>query len=498
MAKNHYTFSIKRNIILGMCYLCLIIPICYSLWYSVPASDDFAYGAKTISDNILVNAFGYAAWSWMHWSGRWLTFFIQKLICPLNLNMHLGHIYGVYMIVLFLLLTMLIIYSLRIIVAFVLRKNTRLSDIVVLVIVALLFTTNYYVEAYNWYVGATAYQLPMALTLLSFALMIKYILYHDKRYLIGATLAGIMPATNEFFDIPIGIMYLYIIFYLDVRKKGQKLTKQETVNRLIPLLVFIVCGASNVFAPGNGSRQSSYASTPSLMQAIPLTLKDIIERLWEILRYHPLALVLFIVLVILGIYSNRDKAPVRFPWIGCLAMTIGIYGSIFPYIYARAFDSTYMDVRMEYVLEYLMLIAGAILCLTLGRTISYRLNWSLSGVAAGIGSGCITLLVLLYMGLYGGASLTSITMVDIYNKHQLIAESYDFWNGILEEIENSTDDDVVIYREQEPEWNAYFLYSGIVNGEKFDVDFNTVYDDEEIMINVYYGKKSITLIYQNE
>ena len=45
-------------------YSILIIPMCLSMFYAVPASDDFAFGANTCSDNLIANAFGYSIWNW--------------------------------------------------------------------------------------------------------------------------------------------------------------------------------------------------------------------------------------------------------------------------------------------------------------------------------------------------------------------------------------------------------------------------------------------------
>ena len=63
------------------------------------------------------------------------------------------------------------------------------------------------------------------------------------------------------------------------------------------------------------------------------------------------------------------------------------------------------------------------------------------------------------------------------------------------EIENSEEDDVVIHRDKQLNWTRYFFEMGLTDGERFAVDPSIVYDKEFIMPNVYYGKNSITLIY---
>ena len=103
------------NVILGLIYILLILPMAYSMYNSVPACDDFSFGSKTISDNVLLNAIGYAAWNWKNHSGRWLTFFLQNLINPLNIQRHMGRFYGICDIVVFLLVFAVMLYSFRII-----------------------------------------------------------------------------------------------------------------------------------------------------------------------------------------------------------------------------------------------------------------------------------------------------------------------------------------------------------------------------------------------
>ena len=223
--------------ILGILYLVLFVPYFYSMYYSVPASDDFAFGADTCSDNLFANAILYSIWNWKYHSGRWLVFIIQKIINPLNLHVHLGHIYGVYMIFLFIVFTLIIMFSLYEILLSLLDNNYTLSKWATFIIIGMFYTTYYYVEVYNWYVGATAYAFPIALLLLTIALCLKYLKTHNKKILFWIMIAAIVPATNEFCDVPLGILYLYVMFVL-ARKTITG--KREFINRLIPFIEFIV------------------------------------------------------------------------------------------------------------------------------------------------------------------------------------------------------------------------------------------------------------------
>ena len=92
----------------------------------------------------------------------------------------------------------------------------------------------------------------------------------------------------------------------------------------------------------------------------------------------------------------------------------------------------------------------------------------------------------------------NITQIDIVKKSSLIKESYAYWDGILTEIENSDEDDVVLYRDKSPDWTKYFLYVGIEPDNVYDQSFDAITPTDEIMVNVYYKKKSITLYYTED
>ncbi len=128
------------------------------------------------------------------------------------MQMHLGRIYGLWMIVVFLLVFFLINYSLKVILGKLVDVKKVNVDVVTFFILAVLYTTYYYSETYNWYIGATAYAVPFGLLLLTLAYTIRYEETGQKKYYYGLIISGLIPATNEFLDVPIGLLYLYIVF----------------------------------------------------------------------------------------------------------------------------------------------------------------------------------------------------------------------------------------------------------------------------------------------
>ena len=93
-------------------------------------------------------------------------------------------------------------------------------------------------------------------------------------------------------------------------------------------------------------------------------------------------------------------------------------------------------------------------------------------------------------GIYGQA-YKKIVPFDIIRNCDLIAESFQFWDGVIIEIETSDNDDVVITRAKSPTWSPYFLYMGIVEEDVYNAKPNEIYSSEKIMPNVYFNKNSI-------
>ncbi|CBK75320.1 hypothetical protein CIY_27490 [Butyrivibrio fibrisolvens 16/4] len=264
--------------------------------------------------------------------------------------------------------------------------------------------------------------------------------------------------------------------------------KKKVINRVVPLLIYIVCGITVVFAPGNFVRQGGYDVNPSIPAAVKQIIIDIIVRLKDIAFHHPLAIAIFFILVFVGIKAgtgvNRNNILVTI-----FLTVLCIFGTLFPYVYGRAMTTTYLDVRMQYLLDYELLIGICIGCLQIGMILAARNIENLSRPL----KISVTVAVLAIVGVLSlhGKTYQKIVPIDIVRNSGLIKESYAFWNGIILEIESSPKDEVIITRDEEPSWTPYFLYSGLPDGYLFEVKPEAVYSSESIMPNVYYQKKSI-------
>ncbi len=461
------------------------------MFYSVPASDDFIYGSFVSSNNVFINALEYVKHTYFQGSCRWLIFFLQKCINPLNLyskwHIHLGHIYGVSVIIVFAISMYVIIYSIKFIVD-LLVVGEKNKEIITFLIVAVLLSTYYYSEVYNWYTGGTAYAIPFSVTMLLYVTIIKYFkLGKQKKDYIMLFVVGILPATNEFLCVPIGIIYLY--YYL-IDYKGFT-DKHERLKNIVPLLFYIVMGSTVVFAPGTFARRDLGNITVPMWRLVMQAIINPIVRVKDIITTHPLAIILFVLIFFYGIKTRKDKSHNIIIYM--IIFAIGVIGAILPYCLGKGNTNTYMDVRVYYLMDYLLLLSMCFIVLMIGQNFALKYDIKLDKITS-IRWG-ILIMMFSYLLLVPQSLYLKIPQIDIVKKSGLIRESYAMWDGILSEIENSDEDNVVLVRDKALEWSPYFLYVGLEPDNVYDQSFDSITPIDEIMINVFYKKKSIELKY---
>lgn len=487
-----------RRIVWPLLYAVIMLPMCFSIYYSVPACDDFAAAYRLNGQGLVEQAIERTTSMWWTWGGRWLTQFFQVIINPLNSHQHLGHKYGIYMIVLFFITSAILIYSIKVFVERLFsHKNTRVVRTVTYLTVALFFTTYYYSECYNWFVGAMVYTVAMPLGLLAIAAMIRYadgIGNKNVNYAI-MIIAAIFPATIEWCDPPLGLAYVYFIYYCCIKERiHEPITKK--IKNALPLLIYIILGISNVFAPGNFVRREYYQLNNSVFSSFKQYVIDVVIRMQDIIVEHPLVVLILIVLIVIGVISNDAKNKPKRMCDFILFMALVTTGGVFPYIYARGFTTSYLDIRVEYVLDFCIELTMAFVCVKLGQWLRYKFAFNIN--AKDIFGITAVLVLFAYSSILQNYAYLNITPIAIMRNSALIKESYAFWDDVLKEIENSDEENVVIYRDEEPAWSWYFYATGMVEGELYNVSPEKIYDEEFIMPNVYYGKESIEIKYTHK
>ncbi len=520
--KNH-----KATLLFVVLYLLLFIPNYYAIYYSVPASDDFAMSlGRDAYGNMLKEFFAAIPYYWSKRGGTMFSFLSEFIFNPLNLHRHLGHCYGIYMIIAFTLCMAGVLYGTKRVIEYMLLEDSSaglqsaepryikaggahdeicisvhtIASLATFITAVMLIENFYYVETYNWYVGMMAYAVPVACMFLTFGFIVRYANTGAKKYYVGMIICGVIAANTTALDVPLGIFFLYIVFF----KKGFKPHSKGLVKDYLPLVLYVLVGVATVLAPGNFVRQGQYAP-PSLSASLRVTLADIKEFGMAIIKERPVTLIVLAVLVLVGFASNSKahKKPGNLIMFA-IASVAAWFGSILPYVYGRGKTGVGLDVRIQYVLDYLIEISLCVGFFMLGQWLAFFIKKDLEK----IGYFAATAVAVLGAAalIVTGRHQTTVSY-DIYAKSPEIVNSYALWDGILTEIENSSEDDVVINRTQEDidkcPWNRYFLYSGMEppvyvggeEGEIYAVPLDAFYDAKVILPNVYYKKKSIIVNY---
>ena len=479
-------------IIIAVMYVITFLPYFYSIYYAVPASDDFA---MTLGRDNYSNAFNEfikaIPFYWTKRGGGILWFAIQILLNPLNLHVHLGHTYGLYMICNFMLYLFVYMYTMKTILEYHFNEDNKLYIYIIILLTFFMFLqNNYYVEVYNWYVGMNAYALPLATAMCFITFMIKYSSSGKRRHLLLMLMFGAVTSNAMAYCVLLGVSYIYIVVY----KKGFDgyLTGRK---KMMPLFLFIIIGFITVFAPGNFSRQKQYVdNSVTLISILKYTFLDIIYSAYTMVRYRPWTLIVGAIVVYISfVYGKKTQKCLKNMVVFGLCALLACFGCVFPYVYGRSMQQIYMDVRMQFYVDILVELSFALICVMFGELL-YLLARN-EGKRKNVKRILVLLIGLLFFSSLATGNMKTSVTIDLLQKSDDIAKSYRFWDGILKEIESSKDEDVVIYRNENVVWNKYFLYSGIEPGEKYAIPLDVFYDANQILPNVYYKKKSLVVNY---
>lgn len=482
-------------LILGLIGILTCVSYFFCIYYSVPASDDFAMSLGRDGFNGWIDEFVQdIIFFWKERGGGVFYFATQLLFNPLNMHVHLGHAYGLYMIIAFIGLIICMLLGLYSLFDLMLGKSERYYSIILTAIILIAFLQNdYYVEAYNWYVGMNAYVIPLAMLFLTVFLWNEYGYKEKNGYYIASIITGAIAANAFLYDVTLGIVFLYLVFYKNIFHKDGMLKKS------IPLVVYILVGIVTVLAPGNFARQQIYGEPYSLVFGIKHSAYSLVYFNYSYLRYKPLSVLTILIVFLLGVWLHNEissKVNILNVILCCLCFVIAEYGVILPYMFGRSMTDVYMDVRVRFFLDVLIIVSMCILSFMIGTIIGNIELTFLNGKTISFICGGVLLIEVVFILLSG--NVKKISSVDICYKASDIEKSYELWDGILLEIERNPETETIVTRDYNVAWNKYFLYSGMEPEEEYAQPLDTFYSGDQILPNVYYKKEKIVVNYPRE
>lgn len=423
-----------------------LLPMLYTIFYSLPAADDFSVASYMTSKygTVFMNSIRYANERWHSWSGLWFYMFIEQLLNPLHHFEIESCGYGVTMIVLF----SLFMVSIFAVIATAAKKIlgvTQKETIVfyIFVFILVFLNTNVYPEIYYWFVGSS-YMMALTMALLTITLTIRYF-YSTKNVGGGVILLCITGVvTCNFFQEAILPGTVYIVLWTYFSLKERRILWKKT----IPFWCMFLSGVIAVAAPGNYARFESTNAELDLLCAV----KDTVELSVEMVR-HMVQQPLFIALLAFGIYIGirhvSKEVKGIYPLLAVAVTAATLVVNAFP-IALGYLGVGYLPNRIYFLLEFVLLVGMSVSSILFGMYIKYLHLFDAQKKAPYVEAYILSFVfLLLYSTLIYGQNISKLpwsqTVTEIGNVKQL----HDVWQDCLVRIRDSEDRNVVIEMDEQ-------------------------------------------------
>ncbi|WP_099392343.1 hypothetical protein [Pseudobutyrivibrio ruminis] len=473
-------------------YALLFLPFVFSVYYTMPANDDYAWALKWWSDNRFIETFERVRWNYMNCYGNsgLLAIVIQVLINPLYLFDNAGHSMGIYMIVADVIIFSGIILSFRKIYQNLFEIEAGLQlNLITFFTTAILATTYYYNDVYNWWSGMPGYSFGMLLGLATIAKLTKYFNTKKTKDYVAMIILGVLACTNMMFDVFVGATYVLLVFVFN-KAKGDKLIK-----KVMPLVAFIISGVIQVIAPGNYGRMDRFdLERQGIGTSIYITFFRVVQRFLLTLKGKPWTLLFFLIILSLGLYYGTKK-NIRLVNIilGAFVTIFSAFGGVILYVFGqdKGIDTEFAT-RINFFSDYITFIGMAIVTFAIGCWIKQKFNVMLkksvllvavTGITLGLGA--LTLLT----GKYN-----EIIQINIIQRADVIRESYYFWNEIIDEVIAAEDGADVVIKRENVDWCPYSYYTSFDDSVLPALTEEEKYGTCNQCASLYYDVNSIVVI----
>lgn len=493
------TIFVRLVLLVG--YVLLFAPYIYSVFYSMPANDDFQYALSWWSSNVFVEAINRVKWNYLNCFGQSGIFaiIVQIVLNPLHWFQNKGNSFGICMVIVFVIVYGGILLATRRILKYIFINAKSITlDIFTFLLAFMIFATDYYNDVYNWWSGMPGYSMMLLLTVINLGNILKYCAEKTNTNYIMMIIFGILCCSGLMNCVVTGAFYVLFVF---IKKNEDSLLKKS-----IPLALYVVSGLVTVLAPGNGKRMSyentnnlDVQTTKNYVGAAYVSVYDMVQRMIQILMSKPWVILISVIIIILGIWGARaiDKKPSRVMLIlGIICTLLGGLGAVYPYVLGKNSQlGDELACRVYFVLDYIIFIGMALCLFGIGVRLAKDVGESIYNTySCGIQ---IFLILIFVLWCKICPYTTYFVPVDIINNAQIIKETNQLWSGILDEIASSEDKDVVVEK-QNVTWCRYVYPVGLLSDDSGDWPVSEdIYNGGcNQCVAKLYGKDSVRVILQ--
>ena len=493
--KNERIVSIAKSMCLAcmniVAYVWLLRDYIFSIYYSMPANDDFALGINWWGKNILGEAISRAWWNYNNWGGQsgMVAVLVQVFFNPLYWCGTKGHAFSICMLIANGIILFGIIEAIKgFIENYFEIENQIVVDVVCFLIIAVISTSHYYNDVYNWWSGLIGYAFMLMLSMQTINFECKY-LKTGSKYHYGIMVAlGILACSSVMNCAFVGALYIFLVMRDFSNQKG------KIVTLVIPLCCYISSGVLTVAAPGNRVRMLARpGEVTSASTALRTSFELIHYRLTTTFEEEPIVKVLLALILIMGFFISKRAVRFRYILLGGLLMAVVCSASILPYVYgqSKTLDAEFAP-RAMYVFDYYMFIGLSMLLFSIGGLIA---QVNVRGAAFGK---VFVVLVPFSFALYVLPSVVweNIIQKDIEKDKAVIIETFEVWNDIFQEFAEATEGSSVVALRPELTWTPYFYYPGVDDEICDPIQPGEGYANCNQSVAKYFGMSRVSVVFE--
>ena len=418
----------------------LLLPMIYTIFYSLPSTDDFSVATNVSISSLFSDSVRYANQRFFSWTGLWVYMFIETFINPLIRFPLESYGIGIEMIILF----SLFVISLFAAINTASRKILGITEKTTIAVYFLAFlfvflNTNIYSEIYYWFVGSS-YMMAMTLGLITIALTIRFF-YNNKptkREMILLSVIGALAC--NFFQEAILPGMVYVILWGSFSIKERKPLWKKS----IPFWIMLLSGVIAVAAPGNYARHTSFSSDVNLLKAFFDAMIISVKILKHMIQ-QPLVIALLIMGIYIGIrHTCKTSKLTRIYIISIFLSLTTLVLNSFPIALGYA-GAGYFPNRLYFVLDLVLLVGMLSSAICIGMYVK-----SIPAYEAFLKSGYVGIsmaafvFLLLYSTLVYGQNISKLPWSQTVVAMKDVKEIHDVWPECLIEIRDSEDSNVVV------------------------------------------------------
>lgn len=471
----------KKKLLFWIAIFLLIIPFVYTMYYSLPSTDDFWMVAGVDKSNVFAESIETANTFYMNWGGGWIYIFLEVLLNPLVYFGINGHYLGIEMI-LFLCLFLIALFFMT---KTYMRQILKITDekyfmITYFLILVLFFNTAVYTEIFYWFVGST-YLLSMILILWTVKLEFDFFSTETPSWgrILFISVIGFCACMRYVEAVFPGLIFL-VFFFDRVRQKRWK------IRQVIPFVSWVTGGIIAVAAPGNYVRYSetSGGSQFSLIRIAIGAVKNAttmtINGVFDLFK-NPVFIIVMICFMVLGVYIYDRVEISAHPGIAFIVTLLGLWITFFPFALGYG-NNRYIPNRCCFIFNLYAVLSLAVCFFHLGCWMKEKKSCKIDKKQLQVIA--VSLAIFGYICLIPTKYYQELPYAQVVSQSHQVKVVHAEWKQVLNYIASLDETEVVFERQR---MNTPIIKSpGITGDPENSINQN---------VAAYFGKESIAIIW---